>query len=111
LTDLPRFDVIGYDTETPALRAMASRLAPLDQERFALRTDSNVAQFAAIRAGVGLGICQVAVARRDPALVRILPEISVMLPLWIVMHEDLKTSARCRVVFDALVAGLSGLAG
>jgi hypothetical protein len=29
--------------------------------------------------------------------------------LWIVMHEDLKTSARYRVVFDALAVGLSRL--
>ena len=35
-------------------------------------------------------------------------EVSVTLGLWIVMHEDLKTNARYRVVFDALVQGLSG---
>jgi DNA-binding transcriptional LysR family regulator len=109
--DLGRYDVIGYDAETPALRAMAIRLAPLDRQGFALRTDSNLAQFAMIRAGLGIGICQIAVARRDPALVRILPEITLPLPLWIVMHEDLKTSARYRVVFDALVEGLSRLDG
>jgi hypothetical protein len=27
--------------------------------------------------------------------------------MWIVMHEDLKTTTRCRVVFDALVEGLA----
>lgn len=109
LADLSGHDVIGYDAETPALRAMASRLAPLDRQGFALRTDSNLAQLAAIRAGFGIGICQVAVARRDPALVRVLSKITLPLPLWIVMHEDLKTSARYRVVFDALAAGLSRL--
>lgn len=106
LADLARYDVIGYDAETPALRAMATRLLPLDRQGFALRTDSNLAQLAAIRAGFGIGICQVAVARRDPALVRVLPDITQPLPLWIVMHEDLKTSARYRVVFDALADGL-----
>lgn len=109
IADLSRYDVIGYDAETPALRAMAARLAPFDRRGFALRTDSNLAQLAAIRAGFGIGICQVAVASRDPMLVRILPEIRLPLPLWIVMHEDLKTSARYRVVFDALAVGLSRL--
>lgn len=109
LVDLSGHNVIGYDAETPALRAMAIRLAPLDRQDFALRTDSDLAQFAAIRAGFGIGICQVAVAARDPALVRVLPDITLPLPLWIVMHEDLKTSARYRVVFDALAAGLSRL--
>ena len=111
LADLSRFDVIGFDAETPALRAMAARLAPLDRQGFALRTDSNLAQFAAIQAGFGIGICQVALARRDPELVRVLPEITLPLPLWIAMHEDLKTSARYRIVFDALTKGLSQLGG
>jgi hypothetical protein len=28
------------------------------------------------------------------------------LDTWLAMHEDLRTSPRCRVVFDALAAGL-----
>jgi hypothetical protein len=46
------------------------------------------------------------IARRDPALVRVVPEVTLPLPLWIVMHEDLKTNTRYRVVFDALANGL-----
>jgi DNA-binding transcriptional LysR family regulator len=106
MTDLDAHDLIGFDTETQALRAMAERLAPLDRPGFAFRADSNLAQLAAIRAGFGIGLCQVAVARRDSSLVRILPEAAIQLPLWIVMHEDLKTSARFRAVFDALATGL-----
>ena len=107
--DLAGHDVIGYDTETPALRAMTAGIPQLSRRGFALRTDSNVAQLAAIRAGYGIGVCQVAIARRDPALVRVLPEIALPLPLWIVMHEDLKSNARFRIVFDALVEGLARL--
>lgn len=107
MADLGSHDVVGYDIETPTLRAMTARLSPLGRSAFALRTDSNMAQLAAIQAGFGIGICEVAIARRDPALIRVIPEVSLPLPLWIVMHEDLKTSARCRVVFDALAAGLA----
>lgn len=106
VADLAAHDLIGYDAETPALRAMAVRLPGLDRGAFALRADSNLAQLAAIRAGFGVGLCQVGVARRDPGLVRVLPEIALPLPLCIVMHEDLKTSARYRIVFDALADGL-----
>ena len=107
LADLAAHDLIGFDRETPALRLMLGRLPGLDRHGFALRTDSNLAQLAAIRAGFGIGLCQVGIARRDPALARVLGDVAVSLPLWTVMHEDLGTSARCRVVFDALVAGLS----
>lgn len=102
LSDLAGHDLIGFDTETPTLRAMLNHLPGIDRSGFALRTDSNLAQLAAIRAGFGIGLCQAVVARRDPALVRVLDSVTLTLPLWIVMHEDLGTSARYRVVFDAL---------
>jgi DNA-binding transcriptional LysR family regulator len=107
LSDLSSHDVIGFDIETPALRAMMTALQGLDRRDFALRADSNIAQLAAIRAGFGIGLCQTVIARRDPALVRVLSDIAIPLPMWIVMHEDLKTNTRYRLVFDALVEGLS----
>jgi len=105
--DLAMHDLIGYDLETPALRALAVGMPWVDRHGFALRADSNLAQLAAIRAGFGIGICQIGIAKRDPALVRVVPEITMPLPLWIVMHEDLKTNARYRAVFDALAEGLA----
>jgi len=110
MAELAAHDLIGHDAETPALRAMVEQLPPLDRHGFAFRTDSNLAQFAAIRAGFGIGLCQSAVAQRDKALVRVLPAIALHLPIWIVMHEDLKTSARFRTVFDALANGLGNMA-
>jgi len=110
LADVGGHDLIGFDAETPALRAMMAHLPGVDRSSFALRTDSNLAQLAAIRAGFGIGLCQVVIARRDPALVRVLDDIVFALPLWIAMHEDLKTSARYRLVFDALVEGMTAAA-
>ena len=60
---------------------------------------------AALRAGFGIGVCQVGLAA---GLTRVLPEaFALALPVWVVMHEDLRASPRCRAVFDALVAGLA----
>lgn len=106
MPDLIAHDLIGFDVETPALRSMAKTLSPLDRQAFAFRADSNLAQLAMIRAGFGIGLCHVAIARRDPSLRRVLPVVALSLPLCIVMHEDLKTSARFRSVFDALASGL-----
>ncbi|MBE9607450.1 LysR family transcriptional regulator [Acetobacteraceae bacterium H6797] len=107
LEALTGHSLIGFDRETPEIRAMARRLALPAGLHFALRADSDVAQLAAIRAGFGIGFCQAPLARRDPALVRLLPEaLTFDLPTWVVMHEDLKASPRCRAVFDALVQGL-----
>ena len=108
LDELAAHDIIGFDRMSPALYAMVERFPFLHRSMFALRVDSDVVQLAAIRAGYGIGMCQAPIALRDPLLVRVLPTaVSVEMGLWIVMPEELKTSARCRAVFDALVAGLS----
>jgi DNA-binding transcriptional LysR family regulator len=71
-----------------------------------LRTDDDLAQLAAIRAGVGVGVCQRSVAERS-GLVRVFPKLELRLDVWVVTHEDLRHVARIRTVFDAIVAGLS----
>ncbi|WP_313917743.1 LysR family transcriptional regulator [Tahibacter sp.] len=105
--ELASHALIGFDEETPFLRAAKKWLPGWQRENFAQRTDSDVAQLALIRAGAGIGICQVAIAARDPQLVRVLAnDVTIPLETWLVMHEDLRNSARCRVAFDALVEGL-----
>ena len=107
MEELLAHDLIGMDTETPAIRAVLQRYPGLTRDAFALRVDSDLAQLAAIRAGYGIGFCQVEIARHEPDLVRVTPQLfSLEFPLWVAMHEDLKSSRRCRVVFDALVEGL-----
>ncbi len=107
LDSLKNHTVIGFDRETPAIRSMRRRARGAEQIRFAFRTDSDVAQFMAIKAGLGIGICQVPLARRDPNLRRVLAGLlDLKLGVWAVMHENLRSTPRCRVVFDGLVAGL-----
>jgi DNA-binding transcriptional LysR family regulator len=112
LDDLAGHTMIGYDTMTPVVRAALARWPQLGREHVALRTDSDVAQLALLRAGAGIGVCQVPLARRTPALVRVLPEaFDLPFDVWITMHEDLRDSPRCRVTFDALADALALFAG
>lgn len=112
LDDLGGHALIGYDRPTPFVRAGLKRWPQFARERLALRTDSDTAQLALIRAGAGIGVCQVALARRAPQLVRVLPDaFSLPLETWVTMHEDLRDSPRCRVTFDALVEALAAHAG
>lgn len=102
--DLVGHTMIGFDTETPFLRAASKQVPGWSREGFALRSDSDLAQLALIRAGAGIGFCQSAVARRDANLVQVLPEhLTFQLDAWVTMYEDLRNSPRCKVVFDALV--------
>lgn len=110
VADLADHDLIGVDSSGNFSRAVLDALPGLDQGHFALRADSTVVHLAAIRAGFGIGICQMPIALRDPAMERVLPDaFSFDLPLWIVMHENLRGIARYRAVFDALVEGLNSI--
>ncbi|QDZ06182.1 LysR family transcriptional regulator [Sphingomonas panacisoli] len=107
IDDAVAIGLIGVETDNDVVRALRAEGIPLLDKDFAFRSDSDLAHVAAIRAGVGVGLCQVPLARRDPDLVRLLPDrVSFPLHTWVVMHEDLRTSAPIRAVFDALVAGL-----
>ena len=111
IEELPSHDLIGYDVETPSIRAVAQHSPMLTRDSFSLRVGNDVAQLFAIRAGFGIGFCQVPIGAGDPELVRVLErDFQIDLETWVVMHEDLKGSARCRVVFDALVEGISAIA-
>jgi DNA-binding transcriptional LysR family regulator len=107
LADLAQHALIGFDEETPFVRAARKDFSFWQRKAFAMRCDSDVAQLALIRAGCGIGICQVALAARDPQLVHLLPEsFALGLDTWITMHEDLRHTPRCKLCFDALLLGM-----
>ncbi len=106
--DLPRFALIGPDRDAGDLRALQDSGLGLRREMFAIRSDSHLAQLGAIRAGLGIGICQAALARRGAGLVPILPAaLTYGLETWIAIHEDLRRVERVRVTFDHLARSLS----
>jgi DNA-binding transcriptional LysR family regulator len=111
LEDLAGHALVGWDTETAYIRRFQDRYPQITRERFAFRCDSDVAQLAAIRAGLGIGFCQARLASRDPAMVRLFKsQLSMNLETWIAMHADLRDSPRCAVTFAALADGLAAYA-
>lgn len=104
--------LIGVDRDTSVLRVLQDQGLAIQREDFSFRSDNDLAQLAAIRAELGIGFCQIPLAARDPALVRVLPDaVKMELDTWVVAHEDQRGVARIRAVLDALVAGLTGYIG
>jgi len=99
--------LVGFDQETPFLRELLMGMS-ITRSDFALRTDSDLAYLAAVRAGFGIGFIQHGIARRDRNLIPILrDEISVPMEMWLVLHEDLRASRRLRLMMDFLANGLA----
>jgi len=101
--------LVGYDRGDPSiLRALAARGVTATASDFCFRSDSDLAQLAAIRAGVGVGMCQVRIGDRDPNLRRVLVDFEFVLEMWLAVQACNRSVARVRVVFDELARGLKG---
>ena len=108
IAKLASHSIIGFDHENAFIRKLQDQFPVFTRSALAFRTDSDLAQLAAIRSGFGIGVCQSALAAKDKTLTRILQaEFSLTVDTWIAMHEDLRASPRCSMTFKALVAGLS----
>lgn len=107
LDDFAGHALIGFDRDDTALRVMRGQGLKLERSDFNIRTDNNIAQMAALRAGIGIGVMQRLIAEREPDLVPILTEqVRFELPMWLAMHESLRSVRRVRLVFDHLVQEL-----
>ncbi|MBI1187387.1 MAG: LysR family transcriptional regulator [Alphaproteobacteria bacterium] len=107
IDDLKRHAIIGFDRDAAGGAALGGVRALFTRDLFAYRTDDQVAQLAALRAGFGIGICQVALAKREPKLTRLFAkEFAFPLETWVTMHQDLRGSPRMRATFDFLADAL-----
>jgi DNA-binding transcriptional LysR family regulator len=107
--ELEAHPLIGFDREMPDMASLGID-RPISRDLFALRTDNDVAQLAALKAGFGIGVCQRQIGRRE-GLVPIMADVfSFKLDIWICMHETLRGSPRMRLMFDHLAKTLGGYA-
>ena len=108
MDELTGHTLIGYDRTAPNIDGIDTLPFEVTRDLFAIRTDSELAQLALLRAGIGVAPCQRLIAARDPNLVPILEgQFPLSLEMWVVMHEDLRADPRLRALFDHLVKGLS----
>jgi DNA-binding transcriptional LysR family regulator len=96
------YPLIGGDRDRSLRDALERAGLALRAQSFVFRSDSDLAQLAAVRAGLGIGAMQVPLARREPGLVRVLPRLELALDVWLVTHEDLRGLARIRLVLEQL---------
>lgn len=108
MDDLPEHTMLGFDRETAYIRRLQEKFPVFKRANLSFRSDSDLANLAAIRAGYGIGICQVGLAARDRHLMRVLKEeFAIPMETWVAMHEDLRNNPRCAVTYAALAEGLS----
>jgi DNA-binding transcriptional LysR family regulator len=97
--------LIGFDS-VASIRTLPDLPFPITRDLFAFRSDSDVAQYAALKAGFGVGFCQIPLGKRD-GLTPLLSELRFELGIWLVMHKDAKSNRRVRLLFEHLAVHLT----
>ena len=118
--------MIGFDSAPSVQRPLPGLAGTVSRDLFAFRCDSDLGQFAALKAGFGIGFCQVPLGKRE-GLVPVGPRgaregardgaregardgaregLGFEMEMWLAMHQALKSSRRVRLLFDHLAKHL-----
>ncbi len=111
LADLAQHTLIGPDREPITLQQHEQANMTLTGDAFHLRSDHDIAQLNATRAGFGIGGMHWALARRHPDLLPVLPDqVRLHLDMWLVMHRDLRRQPAARALYFHLAQALTAYA-
>ncbi|WP_110971157.1 LysR family transcriptional regulator [Pseudomonas huaxiensis] len=94
--------LIGPDRRSADLRRLVEAgLCEADQQ-FTIAADNHLAQLAALKAGLGFGLCPTRIAA-DHGLLEVLPDsFGFEVDVWIAMHSDLRKIKRIVHTFEVL---------
>lgn len=100
--DLLNHDLIGGDENTTVIQGFKAMGLELSRESISFRSDDLIVQWAAVRAGLGIGFFVDYLAATDADVLPVLQgELQIRpLPMWLAVHREIRSSPRIRAVFD-----------
>jgi DNA-binding transcriptional LysR family regulator len=110
LEEVVAHDFVGLDRAEQILEGFRQAGYPVEREWFKVRSDDQVAYWALVRAGCGIGFGQSLLGRADPDLVEIPLDFGLpRMPVWLTAHEAVRQAARVRRVWELLAEGLKAM--
>ena len=104
--DLANAEFIGFAPVDRLILTLNGLGLSLTKRNFKLIADSGPVVRELVRQGLGIAAMSSEFAAAVPHLERVLPELSIPVPFWLVTHRELLTSRRIRLVFDVLAEEL-----
>lgn len=107
--DLLAHRLVGFDRDETMRRGFVASGIAATREHFALRTDDQVAYVHLIASGAGIGFLTHYVARQLEGVRAVVPGLRIAaLPVWLVVHREIRGNRVVRRVFDFLAERLPG---
>ncbi len=106
-SDLTSADVLAFEPRDRFLEQLQKAGISLSPDQCRVTSENAVVLWELVRRGLGVGIMLREFATQATDLVRLLPDWpGIPVPVWLVTHGELRTSARVRLVFDILADAL-----
>jgi DNA-binding transcriptional LysR family regulator len=106
--DLRNAEFISIDSSGGFLKGLNGMGLNLTERNFTSFTENILVMWEMVKEGLGIGILDDVLGDAEPRVRRVLPDVDpLVLPVWLVVHRELNTSRRVRVVFDLLAAELA----
>lgn len=109
--EVSRADFTGFDDNDLLLEALNAHGLNIIAGNFPVMTASHLVHWEMVKQGVGIGVMDTAVGDAEPLVRRVAPWLDpFVFEKWLVVHRELKTSRRVRLVFDWLAEELKARA-
>lgn len=106
--DVMDANFLGFANTNVLIDGLNALGLKVTKRNFPILCDNHLVQWEFVKAGAGIGLITESVGDSEPSVRRVLPAMApIIVPMWLVTHRELNTSARVRAVFDFLVAELS----
>ena len=107
LAELAEADLVAFEPAEVFVEHLARIGLPLRLDRFRIVSENAVVLWEIVRRGLGVCVMLQEIAERTPGIVRLFPALpGIPVPIWLVSHNELRTSRRVRIVFDILAEEL-----
>lgn len=107
-SDLAQAELIGFSDNTPLIEALNQHGYPVHSNHFTLFTDNHLVHWQLVKEAAAVGIIPNFVGDTEPSVQRLFPQTAGFeFPNYLVVHPELRTTRRVRLVFDFLDAKLS----
>jgi DNA-binding transcriptional LysR family regulator len=101
-SELKDIQIIGFDPIEQMIEILNKQGWQLSKQNFSIITSCHLLQLALCKESQGLIFLPEDISQQEPSLVRAFEHMGpiIELPVWLVSHQELRTSLRVRRVFD-----------
>ncbi|GAA3930549.1 LysR family transcriptional regulator [Litoribacillus peritrichatus] len=105
---LNRADYVGFTDNPPLIKALNSIGLSLTAKNFPFITESHIVHWEIVKNGAAIGVMPDFIGDYEPRVQRVMPDLEpVSFGTWLVVHRELRTNRKVRLVYDFLAEELS----